>query len=87
MYKLIFILFLIPQSAIAQFYVEIGMGMTDEISSQPEINLINPLGKISVGYQAEYNWSVSFEHISSIQMHEEGSGLNTFWVNKRIWIH
>ena len=83
---LILILSLVSFNVQAQFYVEAGVGMTDEINSQPEIFLTNPLGKFTIGYYSEYNWSVEFEHISSIQLDEEGTGLNTFWITKRVWI-
>lgn len=84
--KHLILLALLSFNANSQWYVDIGIGMTDEKNSKPEISLTNPLAKFTVGYQAQYNWSIEFQHISSIQMDEKGRGLNSFWITKRLYI-
>jgi len=81
------ILLLLSFQSHAQWYVEVSVGMTDEINSQPEIKLISPLGRFAIGYEAKYDWSIEFTHISSIQQDEIGLGLNTFWISKRLYFN
>ena len=86
MYKLIFILFIVPQSVFAQFYFELAVGVDiyPQTEQMPEVNLQSPLGKYALGFEAQNNWSVEFEHISSIPQQEEGRSINVIWFTKRV---
>lgn len=69
----------------AEFYFELGIGVDlyPQTEQLPEVNLQSPLGKYVIGVEAQNNWSVEFEHISSIPQKEVGRSINVLWFNKR----
>ena len=79
------IIFGISQCNAAEFYFELGIGITDDHAGQPEINLPGPLGKFVFGIEAKNGWAVEYEHISSLQLAEEGDGLNAIWFMKKVY--
>lgn len=86
-YLIIFtVLFLFSVPAQSDFYFELGIGVDiyPQTEQLPEVNLQSPLGKYILGFEAQHNWSVEFEHISSIPQKEEGRSINVLWFTKRV---
>jgi len=79
-----YLLLLLSFSVQADAYFELAIGV-NTTNGLPEVNLPAPLGKFVLGWEAQDNWSVEYEHISSIQLAEEGKGLNVIWFNKRVY--
>ena len=71
--------------ASADIYFELGIGIIDDLAGQPEVNLPGPLGKFVLGIEAQNGWSLEYEHISSLQLAEEGDGLNALWFSKHVY--
>lgn len=69
----------------ADWYFELGFGLTKMETGQPEVNLPSPLAKGVIGIEAQNGWVLELEHISSTQKAEKGSGLNVLWATKRIY--
>lgn len=88
MKKIILILMLLisaPTQA-ADWYFEIAIGVKpDNEMGMPEVNLPGPLGKFVIGVEAQNNWAIEFEHISSLPYQEQGKGLNALWFIKRVY--
>ncbi len=69
----------------SSLYAEAGVGQTMDGAAYPEVKLPTPLGRFAIGVKTKDSWTVEVEHISSIPLQEEGKGLNTLWLNKRVW--
>ena len=80
---LIACIFLTPQVNAGWFF-ELGIGLTKNEWSRPEVDLQSPLGRAVIGVEAEHGWRMQFEHTSSIPQDETGNGLNGIWFIKRV---
>lgn len=69
----------------AGWYFELAVGLHDADASLPEVDLPGPLGRVVFGLQAQDNFAIEIEHVSSVPAQEQGSGLNTLWFVKRVY--
>lgn len=84
-YLTIIVLLSLPLSAFgSDFFIDLGVGFThSDLNSAPEVNLLGPLAKGSIGMTTEYGYEIAIEHVSSIGHKDVGKGLNVLWVSKR----
>lgn len=78
------ILVISMESVRAGGYLEIGVGADDQFQAESNIEGGTvPLGRFTLGYEADHDWMIEIEHRSSIS-NTQDQGINTFWVTKRI---
>lgn len=65
----------------SHFYFEAGAGWVRNDSDIIE----TPIARMLFGYERD-GWSVELDHISSIP-DKDDHGIETLWINKRIYIH
>jgi hypothetical protein len=83
--KALLLTLLITTPAMAvDYYADIGIGFNNAEWDKPEVKLVSPLARFSIGAQYKNGYSISLEHVSSIEVLEDGYGMNALWINKRI---